>query len=98
WTLHLDARHFERPDAFEPDRWADGLASRLPRCAYLPFGVGPRRCLGNTFALVEAAVVLATLVRRFRFEPADGGEPAVDPVVTLRPRGPVQLRVHRRSG
>jgi cytochrome P450 len=98
WTLHRDARHFERPDAFEPDRWADGLASRLPRCAYLPFGVGPRRCLGNTFALVEAAVVLATLVRRFRFEPVDGREPAVDPVVTLRPRGPVQLRVHRRSG
>jgi cytochrome P450 len=98
WTLHRDTRWFERPDAFEPDRWGDGLASRLPRCAYLPFGVGPRRCLGNTYALVEAAVVLACLCRRFRFEPVEAGEPAVDPVVTLRPRGPVELRVRHRAG
>lgn len=96
WTLHRDPRHFDRPDAFDPDRWACGLASRLPRCAYLPFGVGPRRCLGNTFALVEAAIVLATLVRRFRFESVDAREPEVDPVVTLRPRRPVELRVHHR--
>src|SRR5262249_3397607 len=61
WVLHRDPRYFNDPDSFNPDRWADGLAQRLPKYAYFPFGGGPRVCIGNTFAMQEAVLLLATI-------------------------------------
>ena len=54
WVVHRDPRWFDDPEAFRPERWADGLAKRIPRYAYFPFGGGPRICIGNNFALMEA--------------------------------------------
>src|SRR5262249_48319102 len=74
WVVHRDPRHFDKPDAFLPERWGDGLAQRLPKYAYFPFGGGPRLCVGNAFAMMEAVLVLATLARRFRFTLLPGEE------------------------
>ncbi len=68
-VIHRDPRWYDDPDAFRPERWADGLLQRIPRYAYFPFGGGPRICIGNSFALMEAALVLATIARRFRLAP-----------------------------
>ena len=84
WVLHRDRRHFHDPDAFNPDRWAGGLASRLPRCAFMPFGAGPRRCLGSNFAVLEAVIALATVCARFELRPAGGRQPVLEPLITLR--------------
>ena len=86
WVSHRDPRYFDDPEAFRPERWADGLARRLPKYAYYPFGGGPRVCLGNSFAMMEAVLLLATIGRRWRFtlEP----DPPVTPwpTITLKPR------------
>ncbi len=93
YAIHHDGRFWDDPDAFDPSRWVDRDRSAD---AYLPFGAGPRRCLGATFARVEAQVVLATLLRRFRFESADPGELELSPQMTTQPAGPVPMRVRRR--
>jgi cytochrome P450 len=97
WVLHRDARFFDEPDAFLPGRWADGLAQRLPRFAYVPFGGGQRVCIGSSFAQLEASLLLATIAQRFRVslaEPDRRVEPL--PVVTLRPSQPVRVTLTPR--
>jgi len=90
WVLHRDPRFFEEPHAFRPERWADGLAQRLPRFAYLPFGGGQRTCLGSAFAQLELTLVLTTIAQRFRIDLADPTQPVEPvPVLTLQPRGEV---------
>lgn len=96
WVLHRDTRYFDRPDDFWPERWSDGLASRLPRCAYLPFGAGPRRCLGNNYAVIEAVIALAVMCRRFRFETVQEGHPEMEPLITLRPKHRLPMTVRAR--
>jgi len=86
WTMHRDPRWFVEPEAFRPERWEDGLAKRLPRFAYFPFGGGPRQCIGNTFALMEATLVLATIAQKFRFRLVEGHPVVPLPSITLRPR------------
>jgi cytochrome P450 len=97
WIMHRDPRYFSEPHAFRPERWLDDLAARLPAHAYFPFGGGPRRCIGQGFAMMEAALVAATLVHRFRFQlvPVQSVEP--DPLITLRPRGGIRMKIHRRA-
>lgn len=101
WVVHRDARWFPNPRAFEPERWlADGrsLAKKLPRQAYFPFGGGPRICIGNAFAMMEAVLLLVTIARRFRVtRPAgDNAPPKLIPSVTLRPKDGVRLVVSAR--
>ena len=86
WVMHRDPRYFDAPLEFRPERWADGLAKRLPRFAYFPFGGGPRICIGNSFALMEAILVLATIARHFRMELVPGHLVEPFPSITLRPR------------
>jgi cytochrome P450 len=86
WVMHRDARWFDAPEEFLPERWEDGLAKRLPRFAYFPFGGGPRQCIGNTFALMEATLVLATIAQRYRFRLVQGHPVVPLPSITLRPR------------
>lgn len=97
WTVHRDPRWFERPLAFEPERWANGLARRLPRFAYFPFGGGPRQCIGNSFALTEAVVILAVIGQRYRLRLAPGQAVRAEPMVTLRPNAPIRMIVERRE-
>jgi cytochrome P450 len=97
WVIHRDARWFDAPLEFRPERWENGLAKQLPRFAYFPFGGGPRQCIGNTFALMEASVVLATVGQRFRFALAPDHQ--VNPLasITLRPRNGIQVRLEARK-
>jgi cytochrome P450 len=93
WIVHRDPRWYDEPLRFHPDRWADGLATRLPKYAYFPFGGGPRVCIGNTFAMFEATLVLAMIARQFRLE-RTGTEPIrILPAVTLRPAEPIEMRM-----
>jgi cytochrome P450 len=97
WVLHRDPKNFSDAEAFRPERWDDDLAHRLPRFAYFPFGGGPRVCIGNRFAMMEAKLVLATAIQRFRFEVAPETELTLLPSVTLRPRHGVRLRLAARQ-
>jgi cytochrome P450 len=96
WLLHRDARWFAEPEKFTPERWEDGFAKQLPRFAYFPFGGGPRQCIGNTFALMEATLVLATIAQKFRFRLVEGH--AVTPLasITLRPRNGIRVVLEAR--
>jgi cytochrome P450 len=93
YALHRHSLLWEDPDAFRPDRFADPKA--VPRFQYLPFGDGPRVCIGASFALQEAVIVLATLLARFRFTPVPGKDPKPVMILTLRPEGGVWLKVER---
>ncbi len=93
WVLHRDPKTFEDPDAFRPERWLDGLAQRLPKFAFFPFGGGPRVCIGNRFAMMEAKLVLAVAIQRFRFELTPETDLTLLPSVTLRPRRGIRLRL-----
>jgi cytochrome P450 len=93
WVLHRDPKSFEDPTAFKPERWDGDLAQRLPRFAYFPFGGGPRVCIGNRFAMMEAKLVLARTLQRFRFEVTPETNLTLFPSVTLRPRNGVRLRL-----
>jgi cytochrome P450 len=85
WVMHRDPRFFTDPDAFQPERWMDGLADRVSPFVYLPFGGGPRRCIGHRFAMLEAVLLLATIARRVRLRPTRATAPTPFPTVTLRP-------------
>jgi cytochrome P450 len=96
WVVHRDARHFEDPDAFRPERWMDGLARRLPRYAYFPFGGGPRLCIGQGFAMMEMVLLLATIAQRFRFTLVPGHRVVPHTALTLRPKYGIRMRLHSR--
>ena len=97
WVLHRDPRFFDEPEAFRPERWHQGLAHRLPRFAYMPFGGGPRICIGNRFAMIEAVLILTTLVQRLRFVDDTNSPVSPIPSMTLRPRGGVRVMIERRE-
>jgi cytochrome P450 len=99
WVIHRDPRWYDEPEAFRPDRWADGLARRIPRYAYFPFGGGPRVCIGNQFARMEAVLLLAAIARRFRPRVPPGTVVNPVPTMTLRPEHgiPVVLEERRPS-
>jgi len=97
YVMHRDARFFEEPERFKPERWAGDLLERLPRGAYFPFSAGERHCIGEGFAWQEALLVLATLVERWRFELAPGQTIRPRPSVTLRPDGPIKMILRSRG-
>jgi cytochrome P450 len=96
WLLHRHWQHWEDPDAFVPDRWLEGKAERH-RFQYLPFGGGPRVCVGARFAMAEALTVLAHWLSDWRFEPTPGRVVRPSGMVTLRPAGGLPLRLLRRE-
>jgi len=97
WLMHRDARYYDDAEAFRPERWLDGLEKRLPPGAHFPFGDGPRRCIGQGFALMEAAVVIATLARRFHLKLVPGHPVVGEPLVTLRPRHGIRMTLYARN-
>jgi cytochrome P450 len=97
WVSHRDPRYFgPDPEAFRPERWLDGLARRIPKYAYYPFGGGPRVCIGNTFALTEAAILLATVGQRYRFTLDADAVIATNPQITLLPAFPIPATLELR--
>lgn len=93
WVTHRDERWFPEPEQFAPERWTPEFMKSLPRHAYFPFGGGPRICIGNTFAMTEAVMALATICRRWRFAPVPEHPIILQPAITLRPKHGVRLRL-----
>jgi cytochrome P450 len=89
FVSHRNERFFPEPDAFRPERWADGFEATLPRGAYFPFGAGTRKCLGDQFALLEAHIILMEFARSSRPRPIAPGIPRAEPRATYRPSGGV---------
>ena len=96
WVTHRDARYFPEPATFRPDRWTEDFERALPRFAYFPFGGGPRSCIGNNFALMEAAVLLAAVAQRYKISMAPGATVEPMPSITLRPANGVQVQLKSR--
>ncbi len=99
YTLHRKAEYFPDPETFDPERFMPEREKQLPRHAYLPFGAGPRVCLGNHFALMEGQLLLATLAQRVTFSLVPGQTIKPDPVhnLTLSPGGKMEVIVKRRD-
>jgi cytochrome P450 len=93
YALHRHHQLWADPDTFRPERFTDRKS--VQRYAYLPFGDGPRICIGASFALQEAVIVLATLLGRFRFTPVAGRDPEPVMILTLRPEGGVWLTAQK---
>jgi cytochrome P450 len=98
WVVHRDPRWYDAPEEFRPERWENDLWKRLPRFAYFPFGGGPRQCIGNAFALMEATLILATIARKFRLRLVANHPVAPLASITLRPRHGVRVMLESRRG
>ena len=96
YMAHRDPRFFPDPEAFRPERFTREAAAQLPKLAYLPFGGGPRACIGKTFAMMEARLILATLAQRHRVALAPGQSLDVRPRITLTPKRGMKMIVSRR--
>lgn len=97
WIVHRDPRWWDDPEGFDPDRFAPGAAKERPRFAYFPFGGGPRVCIGNHFAMLEAILLTATIAQRYRLDLVPGERLEFDPSVTLRPVRHVRTRLVARA-
>jgi cytochrome P450 len=97
YVLHRLPAYWEKPDAFDPERFTPERTASRPKFVYLPFGAGPRQCIGNQFALVEAQLVLATLVREYRLHLAPGSTVEAWPLISLRPRFGMPMIIERRA-
>lgn len=96
WVLHRDPRFYDDPLAFDPDRWTDGFRESLHPFAYIPFSAGPRRCLGDRFAMLEAQLVVATMLQSVHLEAVPGEALDLAPSITLRPADGLRMRIKAR--
>jgi cytochrome P450 len=96
WALHRDPKLWENPEGFDPDRFLPEAVERRHKYAFLPFGGGPRICIGNQLALVESQLVLAMIVREFAPSLAPGHRLRLDPSTTLRPADPLRMALTPR--
>ena len=96
WLLHRHRRLWPEPERFSPERMSPERATARPRFAYIPFGAGPRICIGASLAMTEAILILAAVARRWR--PRLLEAPPVEPIglITLRPRYPMMMRLEKR--
>ena len=97
YFTHRDPRWWPDPERFDPERFRAENAAAIPRYAYLPFGGGPRVCIGNGFAMMEARLLLATIASRYRLELAPGHVVKPAPLITFNPKGGMPLIVRSRS-
>jgi cytochrome P450 len=97
YVLHRHRKLWDQPDAFRPERFLPEERGRIDRFAYLPFGAGPRVCIGASFSLQEAVIVLATIVRSARLDLVEGHEVMPLQRITLRPRNGLPMRLTHRA-
>ena len=89
YVIHRLPQFWPDPEAFMPERWAE--ESKRPRCAYIPFSQGPRKCIGDGFAAMEAQLLVATIVQRTHLELVPGQQVTPEPLITLRPKNGVRV-------
>ena len=94
YGLHRSPKYWEDPDLFNPERFSESQKETFPKHAYKPFGGGPRLCIGNHFAMMEMQVILADFVRRFHIDILE--KPEMAPMITLRPRNGIKVRLSMR--
>ncbi|BFV60901.1 cytochrome P450 [Kitasatospora sp. CMC57] len=94
YTLHRHPGFWDAPDRFDPERFAPGRAAGRHRYSYIPFGAGPRYCVGSSLGMLEATVVLAAVVRELKLVKAPGYVPKPEPMLTLRVQGGLPMTVH----
>jgi cytochrome P450 len=97
YIVHRHRRLWDDPDRFDPDRFTREREAKYSRYQFMPFGAGPRSCIGGSFSMVEAVAMLATFVRAARFEVPEGYVPTPVSGVTLRPSGGMPLKVWPRQ-
>ena len=97
YVLHRDARYFPEPDRFNPDRWTPEFRAALPPFAYFPFGGGPRRCIGESFAWMELVLVVATIAQQWQLRVVPGHRVEPQPLITLRTKHGMRMTLTRRS-
>ncbi len=97
YNVHRDRRFWDEPDRFDPSRFSAERSTGRPPFAYLPFGAGPRQCIGNQFALTEAQLVLASIAQRYQLRLAPGHPVRPNPVFTLRTSDGLPMTLHRRA-
>src|SRR5438105_127991 len=91
WVIHRDPRWYDAPEEFRPERWEGDFIKKIPRFAYFPFGGGPRLCIGNNFALMEATLILATVAQKYRLRLVPNHPVVPLASITLRPRHGVRV-------
>jgi cytochrome P450 len=96
WVVHRDERFFESPEEFRPERWTPEFVAQLPRYAYFPFGGGPRVCIGNSFAMMEFVLLMATIAQKFRLRLAPEQKIELFPAMSLRPRHGIKVILEER--
>ncbi|MHC5598556.1 MAG: cytochrome P450 [Nostoc sp.] len=93
WVMHRHPKYFKNPEAFKPERWTQEFEKQLPKGVYIPFGDGPRICIGKGFALMEAALLLATIAQRFQIDLVPGYPIVPQPSITLRPETGLKVQL-----
>lgn len=96
YVVHRDPGLYNDPTTFRPDRWTDDLEADLPRFGYFPFAGGPRRCIGDRFAMLEARLILATIFGQYHLELVSSPSIRFGAGFTMRPKDPIQVRAHAR--
>jgi cytochrome P450 len=97
WVLHRDPAYWEEPEAFDPERFSPERSADRPKFVYIPFGAGPRQCIGSQFALIEAQLTLATLAQSYRLHLKSGHNADPWPLITLRPRYGMPMIIEQRQ-
>ncbi|MGB6590144.1 MAG: cytochrome P450 [Candidatus Nitrosopolaris sp.] len=97
YLMHRDKRFFPEPERFNPERWNSETRTNLPRFSYFPFGGGPRACIGEPFAWTEGIIAIATIARRWIMKLESGHPIALKPLVTLRPKYGMRMKIIRRN-
>jgi cytochrome P450 len=97
WVIHRHRSYWKDPERFDPERFVPEEVAKRERLAYMPFGFGPRVCIGATFAMTEAVLILATIAQRFRLRVAEGC--CVEPLAmfTLRAKNGMWMEVEARD-
>ncbi|MFB2975269.1 cytochrome P450 [Microseira sp. BLCC-F43] len=97
WVMHRHPKYFDQPEKFMPERWTDEFEKQLPRGVYIPFGDGPRICIGKGFAQMEATLLLAAIAQQFELELVPGFPIVPQPSITLRPEYGIKVQIKQIS-